>query len=69
VRYTVNGVQRDKSFRDEIDARERVQYGAGLKKAQDFQPKLTRGKGAQGKTYVDPKAGNELFGAASPAAR
>jgi hypothetical protein len=37
VRYTVNGVQRDKSFRDEIDARKRVQYGSGLKKAQDFQ--------------------------------
>jgi hypothetical protein len=65
VRYNVNGVQRDKSFRDEIDARKRVQYGTGLKKAQDFQLELTRGKRAQGKTYVDPKAGNELF---SPAA-
>src|SRR5580693_4137224 len=43
VRYTVNGVQRDKSFRDEMDARKRVQWGTGLKKAQDFQLELTRG--------------------------
>lgn len=64
VRYTVNGVQRDKSFPDEIDARKRVQWGTGLKKAQDFQLELTRGKRAQGKTYVDPRAGNELFGTA-----
>jgi hypothetical protein len=27
VRYNVNGVQRDKSFRDEMDAARRVQYG------------------------------------------
>jgi hypothetical protein len=67
VRYTVNGVQRDKSFRDEIDAAKRVQWGSGLKKAQDFQLELTRGKRAQGKTYVDPKAGNELFGPAAEA--
>ena len=67
VRYTVNGVQRDKSFKDEMDARKRVQCGTGLKKAQDFQLELTRGKRAQGKTYVDPKAGNELFGAAAEA--
>ncbi len=55
VRYNVNGVQRDKSFRDEIDAGKRVQYGTGLKKAQDFQLELTRGKRAQGKTYIDPR--------------
>jgi hypothetical protein len=67
VRYTVNGVQRDKSFRDEIDAAKRVQWGSGLKKAQDFQLELTRGKRAQGRTYVDPKAGNELFGPACEA--
>lgn len=56
VRYTVNGVQRDKSFRDEIDARKRVQWGTWLKKAQDFQLELTWGKRTQSKTYVDPKA-------------
>jgi Phage integrase family len=67
VRYTVDGVQRDKSFRDEMDDRKRVLYGTGLKKAQDFQLELTRGKRAQGKTYVDPKAGSELFGAAAEA--
>src|SRR5260370_343669 len=67
VRYIVNGVQRDRSFRDEIDARKRVQWGTGLKKAQDFQLELTRGKRAQGKTYVDPKAGSELFGPACEA--
>ena len=67
VRYTVNGVQRDKSFRDEMDARKRVQWGTGLKKAQDFQLELTRGKRAQGKAYVDPRAGDELFGTAAEA--
>jgi len=34
VRYNVNGAQRDKSFRDEMDAARRVQYGTGLRKAQ-----------------------------------
>ncbi len=67
VRYTVNGVQRDKSFRDEMDAGRRVRYGSGLKKARDFQLELTRGKRAQGRTYVDPAAGNELFGPAAEA--
>jgi hypothetical protein len=67
VRYTVNGVQRDKSFSDEMDARKRMQYGTGLRKAQDFQLELTRGKRAQGRTYVDPAAGNELFGPAAEA--
>ncbi len=67
VRYTVNGVQRDKSFRDEMDAARRVLWGSGLKKAQDFQLELTRGKRAQGRTYVDPKAGDELFGPAAEA--
>jgi hypothetical protein len=64
VRYVVNGTQRERSFADEIDAQKRIRYGTGLKKAQDFQLELTRGKRAQGKTYVDPKAGSELFGPA-----
>jgi hypothetical protein len=67
VRYVVNGTQREKSFADEIDAQKRVRYGTGLKKAQDFQLELTRGKRAQGKTYVDPKAGAGLFGPACEA--
>jgi hypothetical protein len=61
VRYCVNGVQREKSFRDEIDAAKRVKHGTGLKKAQDFQLELTRGKRAQGKTYTDPKLAEESF--------
>jgi hypothetical protein len=40
--------------------------GTGLK-ARDFQLELTRDKRAQGRTYVDPKAGNELFGPAAEA--
>jgi hypothetical protein len=60
-------VQRDRSFRDEIDAGKRVRYRTGLKKAQDFQLELNRNKRAQGKTYVDPAAGNELFGPAAEA--
>ena len=67
VRYVVNGVQREKSFADEIDAGRRVRYGTGLKKARDFQLELTRGKRAQGRTYVDPAAGSELFGLACEA--
>lgn len=50
VRYTVNGRQREQSFADEMDAGKRVRPGTGLKKAQDFQLELTRGKRAQGKT-------------------
>jgi hypothetical protein len=65
VRYTVNGVQRDKSFRDELDAARRVVRGSGLRKAQDFQLELTRGKRAEGKTYVDPAAGKAGFDAAA----
>ena len=67
VRYVVNGTQRERSFADEMDAGKRVRYGTGLKKAQDFQLELTRGKRAQGRTYVDPKAGAELFGPAAEA--
>jgi hypothetical protein len=61
----VNGTQRERSFADEIDAQKRVRYGTGLKKARDFQLELTRGKRAQGKTYVDPAAGSEPFGPAA----
>jgi hypothetical protein len=61
VRYTVNGVQRERPFADEMDAGKRVRPGTGLKKAQDFQLELTRGKRAQGKTYTDPKLAEESF--------
>ena len=61
VRYSVNGTQREKSFRDEMDDRKRVIPGSGLGKARDFQLELTRGKRAQGRTYTDPKAAEEPF--------
>ena len=61
VRYTANGVQRERSFADEMDAGKRVRPGTGLKKAQDFQLEATRGKRAQGKTYTDPKLAEESF--------
>jgi integrase len=67
VRYVVNGAQREKSFADEMDAQRRVRFGTGLGKARDFQLELTRGKRAQGATYVDPKAGAALFGPACEA--
>ena len=44
-----------------MDAGKRVRPGTGLKKAQDFQLELTRGKRAQGKTYTDPKLAEESF--------
>ncbi|MGH3170150.1 MAG: hypothetical protein ACRDN0_30245 [Trebonia sp.] len=44
-----------------MDDRKRVIPGTGLKKAQDFQLELTRGKRAQGKTYTDPKLAEESF--------
>jgi hypothetical protein len=51
----VNGKQVEESFRDDTDARKRVRYGTGLKKAQDRQLELTRGKRAEGQTYIAPK--------------
>jgi hypothetical protein len=57
----VNGRQREQSFADEIDAQKRIIRGSGLRKAQDFQLELTRGKRAEGRTYIDPKAGKVRF--------
>ena len=37
LRYSANGKQVEESFRDDMDARKRVRYGTGLKKAQDRQ--------------------------------
>lgn len=65
LRYTVSGKQAEQSFRDDMDARKRVKYGTGLKKAQDAQLELTRGKRAEGQTYIAPKGGNENFGDAA----
>lgn len=61
VVYSANGRQREKSFRDELDDQGQKIPNSGLRKAQDFQLKHTADKRAQGKTYVDPKAADELF--------
>lgn len=67
LRYSVNGKQREESFRDDMDAKKRVRYGTGLKKAQDAQLELTRGKRAEGQTYIAPTGGKENFGQACEA--
>lgn len=65
LRYSVNGKQVEESFRDDMDARKRVKYGSGLKKAQDAQLELTRGKRAEGQTYIAATGGNLNFGEAA----
>jgi hypothetical protein len=32
LRYSVNGKQKEESFRDDMDAKKRVKYGTGLKR-------------------------------------
>ena len=65
LRYSVNGQQTEASFRDDIYKQKRVRYGTGLKKAQDAQLELTRGKRAEGQTYIAPKGGSANFGDAA----
>lgn len=65
LRYSANGRQTEESFKDDMDARKRIKYGSGLKKAQDAQLELTRGKRAEGQTYIAPKGGNQNFGEAA----
>jgi integrase len=67
LRYFVNGKQKEESFRDDMDAKKRVRYGTGLKKAQDAQLELTRGKRAEGQTYIAPTGGKDNFGKACEA--
>jgi len=62
LRYSAGGKQAEQSFRDDMDAHKRVRYGTGLKKAQDAQLELTRGKRAEGQTYIAPKGGSANFG-------
>ena len=65
LRYWVNGKQRERSFKDQVDARGRVQYGSGRRLATDAQLKLTHDKRAEGATFVDhSKTGRENFGQA-----
>jgi integrase len=67
LRYSVNGRQKEESFRDDMDDKKRVRYGTGLRKAQDAQLELTRGKRAEGQTYITPTGGKEKFGEACEA--
>jgi integrase len=62
LRYSAGGKQAEQSFRDDMDAQKRVRYGTGLKKAQDAQLELTRGKRAEGQTYIAAKGGSANFG-------
>lgn len=64
LRYSAGGKQVEESFRDDMDKHKRVKYGTGLKKAQDAQLELTRGKRAEGQTYIAPKGGGANFGEA-----
>ena len=64
LRYWAAGRQREQSFRDDIDAHGRVQYGTGKRKARDAQLKIEHDKRAEGESFVDPRSGREDFGAA-----
>jgi integrase len=65
LRYWVNGKQRERSFKDQVGGRGRVQYGSGKRLAVDAQLKLTHDKRAEGVTFVDhAKTGRENFGQA-----
>ena len=67
LRYSVAGKQTEQSFKDDMTADKRVRFGTGLRKAQDAQLELTRGKRAEGQTYVTPSAGRDNFGDACTA--
>jgi hypothetical protein len=62
LRYSVNGKQKEQSFRDDMDERKRVKYGTGKRKAQDAQLELTRGKRAEGQTYIAPTGARTTSG-------
>ena len=54
LRYTVNGEQVEKSFRDKVhETTGRTLYGSGKKLAQDFQLKLTVDKRSADVTLAD----------------
>jgi hypothetical protein len=61
LRYTVNGRQAEKSFKDEIQSG-RTAYGSGRKLAQDFQLQLTVDKRSGDITFTHGKAGKTSFG-------
>jgi Phage integrase family len=62
VRYSAAGRQREESFEDELyPGTKRVKPNSGLRKAQDFQLKLSAGKREQGRSFTDPKEGDTPF--------
>jgi hypothetical protein len=69
LRYSVNGRQREKSFRDTTHPTTgRVNHGSGRKLAQDFQLKLTVEKRSGDITFADHgRASKESFGDAAGA--
>lgn len=66
LRYTLNGKQLEKSFKDTTNASTgRVNYGSGKKLAQDFQLKLTVDKRSGDVVFADHgKSGKQNFGEA-----
>jgi hypothetical protein len=67
LRYSVNGKQVEKSFRDVVnESTGRTDYGSGKKLAQDFQLKLTVDKRSGDITFADHgKTGKLLFSVAA----
>jgi integrase len=66
LRYSVNGKQVEKSFRDKVhETSGRTLYGSGKKLAQDFQLKLTVDKRSADVTFADHgRTGKAIFGSA-----
>lgn len=64
LRYSVNGKQVEKSFKDtQNDSTGRVNYGSGKKLAQDFQLKLTVDRRSGDITFADhSRSGKQSFG-------
>ena len=69
LRYTLNGKQLEKSFKDQVnESTGRVNYGSGRKLAQDWQVKTTIDKRSGDVVFADHgKAGKQSFGEAAEA--
>ena len=69
LRYSLDGRQLEKSFRDQVNANTgRVNYGSGKKLAQDWQLKTTVDKRSGDVVFADHgKTGRQNFGEAAEA--
>ncbi len=68
LRYTVNGKQAERSFKDEVGGNGKVNLGSGRRLAQDAQVKLAHDIREQGHTFIDhTRASKENFGALAEA--